>query len=414
MTDLFRKEAIHHATQRLEGEVVLALPLPLKLLGALAALIIGATLVFASLASYSRKEMASGWLTPDQGVIRVIAAQGGRIETLSADEGDTLDAGDAIARLRLDSDTAQGAVGAQILQALQDQVTAAAHTASTEIARLENETTRLNTLLEDYAAEQDGLNRQIQLQRDRVSLADDQVSRAEGLAERGFISGRELDDRQLRALASRQELAALERAAATLRRQISDANAALVSLPLQIETERGRAASAQAALSERLSAQNARTEALIMAPSPVRVAAVPVRTGQTLAPGDTVAVLMPQDGVLVAELYLPTRAAGFIREGQEVRLMYQAFPHQRFGTGKAIITRISKTVLAPEEAAIPGLTLQEPVFRVEAALEQTQVSAYGETIPLQPGLLLNADIVIDRRTLIEWLFDPLFAAGRRG
>jgi len=51
---------------------------------------------------------------------------------------------------------------------------------------------------------------------------------------------------------------------------------------------------------------------------------------------------------------------------------------------------------------------------VEAALEKTQVSAYGETIPPQPDRLLNTDIVVDPRTLIEWLFDLPFAAGWRG
>lgn len=414
MSDLFRKEALDHATRKLDGAVVVALPLPLKLLGLLAGLLIAAVVVFASTASYSRKEMAAGWLTPDQGVIRALAPQGGRIERLLVEEGDVLARGAPIAELRLDTDTSDGAAGARILQALRDQVTAAEQAAESEIARLEQEETRLNALLAAYGSERVELERQIALQRERVTLADDQISRAETLAERGFISGRELDDRRLRALASRQELAALERAAATLRRQVNDATAALASLPLQIDAERARAASARAALDERLSAQSARTQAVVTAPSGVRVAAVPVRPGQTLAPGETVAVLMPEDGQLVAELYLPTRAAGFIREGQDVRLMYQAYPHQRFGTGRATITRISRTVLAPNEAAIPGLSLQEPVFRVEAVLDSPVIDAYGETIPLQPGLLLNADIVIDRRSLIEWLFDPLFAAGRRG
>jgi membrane fusion protein len=71
-------------------------------------------------------------------------------------------------------------------------------------------------------------------------------------------------------------------------------------------------------------------------------------------------------------------------------------------------------VIAPNEAAIPGLQLAEPVFLVEARLSAAEIEAYGEAIPLQPGLMLNADIIIDERTLIEWLFDPLFAAGRRG
>lgn len=411
---LFRKEALDHAQRRLEGEVVLAIPLSLKFLGVLALVLIVGVIGFASMASYSRKELASGWLTPDQGVIRALAPQGGRVERLLAEEGDVLFDGAPIARLRLDSETEDGATGAQILRALQDQLVAADHTAANEIARLEQEGVRLRALLEGYASEQSELDRQIELQSVRVELADDQVARAEELAERGYIAGRELVDRRMLALASRQELADLERAAAGLRRQITDAQAGLVSLPLQIETEQGRAASARAALSERISAQSARTETLVTAPSVVRVAAVPVRPGQSLAPGDTVAVLMPEDGQLVAELYLPTRAAGFIRVGQEVRVMYQAYPHQRFGTGSATITRISRTVLAPEEAAIPGLTLHEPVFRVEAVLARSEIVAYGETILLQPGLMVDADIVIDRRSLLEWLFDPLFAAGRRG
>lgn len=94
--------------------------------------------------------------------------------------------------------------------------------------------------------------------------------------------------------------------------------------------------------------------------------------------------------------------------------MYQAFPHQRFGTGQGQVSRVSTTVLGPGEIAIPGLELAEPVFRVEIRLTDHTVSAYGQPIALQPGMLLSADIIIDRRTLIEWLFDPLFAAGRRG
>ncbi len=41
------------------------------------------------------------------------------------------------------------------------------------------------------------------------------------------------------------------------------------------------------------------------------------------------------------------------------------------------------------------------------------MDAYGDAIPLQPGMLLAADIVFDRRSLIEWLFDPIYAVARR-
>jgi len=413
MSSLFRKEAVdHHARGRLDGSVVLAVPLAVKLLGGLAALIMAAVVIFASLASYSRKETVPGWLTPDQGVVRAAALSGGRVEEILVAEGDAVRLGDALAHVRLDTDTEDGATGARILAALREQAQAAQVSAQTEIASIEHETARLTASLAGLEREHGELRRQIELQRDQIGLADEQIERAEALAERGFMSGRELDDRRQRALSARQQLAALERTLAGIGRQIGDAQAGIEGAPLQIEAARAR--SAAAALEERLSAQGARTEAVVTAPASATIAALPVRRGQTLAPGETVAVLVPEGGALVAELYIPSRAAGFIEPGQSVRLMYQAYPHQRFGAGEAVVTHVSRTVIAPNEAAIPGLQLAEPKFRVEARLSAAEIDAYGERIPLQPGLMLSADIIIDKRTLIEWLFDPLFAAGRRG
>ena len=87
MTNLFRKEAVdHHARGRLDGTVVLAVPLPVKLLGALLALIVAGVVIFASLANYSRKETVPGWLTPDQGVVRAAALAGLQVVAVRCNE----------------------------------------------------------------------------------------------------------------------------------------------------------------------------------------------------------------------------------------------------------------------------------------------------------------------------------------
>lgn len=415
MSDLFRKQAVDHALyRRLDGSVVLATPLSVRLMGVLAGLVIAAIVVFASLSSYSRRETAPGWLTPDQGVVRAAALSGGQVGEILTTEGSVLQIGDPIARLRLDQETEDGGSGDQILAALQAQTEAAQEAARAEIAGLNAEVLRLEASLEGLQRERHEVVDQISLQREQVTLALDQIERAVQLSERGFLSGRELDDRRQRALSARQALATFERTLATLDREITNTRSGIETIPLQIEAAEARARSAQASLQERLSGQAARTVALVVASTASRVAALPVRPGQTVAAGETIAVPVPDGGQLIAELYLPTRAVGFIKPGQEVRLRIEAFPHQRFGTAAATITSVSRTVLAPEEATIPGLVLNEPVFRVEAALEVDEIEAYGETIPIQPGLLVTADIIIDRRNLIEWLFDPLFAAGRRG
>ncbi|HZH02515.1 MAG TPA: hypothetical protein VEY30_01945 [Myxococcaceae bacterium] len=83
MSDLFRKEAVTHATRRLTGEVVLATPLSFKLLAGLLVTTVTAGAAFASAASYARKETVPGWIVPQGGMVRVTARQGGLLETVA-------------------------------------------------------------------------------------------------------------------------------------------------------------------------------------------------------------------------------------------------------------------------------------------------------------------------------------------
>ena len=73
---------------------------------------------------------------------------------------------------------------------------------------------------------------------------------------------------------------------------------------------------------------------------------------------------------------------------------------------KGVVTEISRTVWSPGERLGP-LTAKEPVYRIEVKLERQSVSALGNEIALRPGMLVNADILLERRTLLEWLFEPV-------
>jgi membrane fusion protein len=51
--------------------------------------------------------------------------------------------------------------------------------------------------------------------------------------------------------------------------------------------------------------------------------------------------------------------------------------------------------------------VKEPVYRVDVKLDRQNVSALGKEIALRPGMLVSADILLERRTLLEWLFEPV-------
>jgi membrane fusion protein len=56
------------------------------------------------------------------------------------------------------------------------------------------------------------------------------------------------------------------------------------------------------------------------------------------------------------------------------------------------------------------VSLQQPAYKVTVQLDRQDVTAFGERVPLQPDMLLKADILLDRRPLLTWLLDPLLSA----
>jgi len=413
MGDLFRREAVHHATRRLEGTVVLATPLSLKTLGLFLAAVVFALAVFAAQASYSRKATVPGYLVPDQGMIRATSQAAGTLQRVLRHEGDEVAAGERIAVLSLSTETTAGNVGAVVSQGLDVELRAARAKAQSRLAQLEVERDQANNRLAKGEAELRQVTTQITLQEQRLALSRAELERGIEIAKKGYLSRREVDARRVAALGAEQELAGHRRQKATIEREIADIRSRLASIPLEIDAARSETESAVATLDQRRAESEARRLQFVVAPVAGRIAALPVTTGQAIAPGGTVAVIIPAGGRLEAELLAPSRAIGFVRTGQEVALSLQAFPFQRFGTVAGSIRSVSTTVLGPSEVGLQGLNVQEPVFRIRVSLGKESMQAYGHVIPFQPGMLVSAEIVFDRRSLMQWLFDPIYAVGRR-
>jgi len=116
--------------------------------------------------------------------------------------------------------------------------------------------------------------------------------------------------------------------------------------------------------------------------------------------------ILPQGGRLEAHLFVPTSAIGFVEVGQEVRLLYGAFDYRQFGVHVGTVTEKSSAIFSPVDAQA-NIRLNEPTYRVTVRISKESVEAYGQQFPLQAGMLLSADIVLEKRSLIAWLLGPL-------
>jgi len=159
-------------------------------------------------------------------------------------------------------------------------------------------------------------------------------------------------------------------------------------------------------LKQGLTQVEAQRETVIRAPMTGVVTNIAVNRGQSVAADAPLATVLPKGSGMHVELLVPTRAIGFLKAGQEVVLRYEAFPYERFGQYRGIITDIGRNVWTPGER-IGTLTAKEPVYRVDVNLERQAVAALGQEFPLRPGMLVNADLLLERRTLLEWIFEPV-------
>src|SRR5205085_9305 len=125
MSELFRKEAIQHASQRLEGTVIMASPLSVKTVGLLLAAVVFGASVFASSANYARKTSVAGFLVPDQGMIRVTAQAAGTLQAVMVKEGDIVEKGAQLAVLNLSTETSSGNSGETLLKGYEAESLAA-------------------------------------------------------------------------------------------------------------------------------------------------------------------------------------------------------------------------------------------------------------------------------------------------
>ena len=262
------------------------------------------------------------------------------------------------------------------------------------------------------------LDDEIALQGRRKELAEHKVKRYEDLVNAEFASPVELQTQQEALIDQGARLQSLARAKLTLQRERAGMVAEEQQTTAQLVTELATADRELAVIDQETAENAARRATVIVAPQAGTVSAISIGLGQFVTAGQTLAAIQPKDTPLEAHLYAPSSTAGFVAVGQKVMIRYAAYPYQKFGLQSGKVTAVSQSAFAPSDLSQALQTLfgkqsTEALYRVTVALNAQNIATYGEARPLKAGMALEADIIQDRRTIIEWMLEPLFAAVKR-
>lgn len=410
---LFRTEVLEARRWRLDGEVLLTQPLRASAVTLLLFGIVAAAGCWVALGSYTRSEVARGILVTDQPSAKVIAIRPGQITQLLVRDGDPVRAGQRLATIMIERPDEHGAsVTAESLAAFDAQRLLAESQARLAGQRADAERARLFATMQGLERQRTDLGGQIELQRQVVASAKRTFDSMTAVIEKGFVSRIEYENRRQALLAAEQQLAQLQQQANTAGAQERQTAAEIARTGADAGTEIATARTAAEGFTQQRAQALAERAYAVTAPVSGRVTALQADIGRTVDATTPLMVVVPDGSRLHAEVYAPSRAAGFLRPGQEVRLLYDAFPYQTFGSFDGRVARISRTILDPREISVP-IKLDEPVYRIEVAVPEQQMHAFGKAEPLQPGMTLSANFILDRRSFADWLLQPLNAVLRR-
>ncbi len=416
---LFRTESLHNQRRAWIGSIQLVQPPGLAWLTfwVLASLVAVSTFLFWG--EYTRKARLAGVLVPDRGLIRIVAPVGGTVLALQAGEGQAVHAGDPLLTLGVLNPALAGAEQAELQQTFAARERSFAEAARREEALRAQRLAALDDRLAALQREQAQLEAQAQLQQQRLALAEQALARLQALGGENFVSAAQVQAKSEDVLALKAEGAALARQRQALAREAATLQAERRDVPLQSaqrlgELERDRAEVAEAAVRAETSA--AARQLVVRAPADGVLAAVSASPGQAVAADAALASLNPAGAQLQAHLYAPSSALGFVRPGQAVWLRLQAYPYQKFGLQGGRVLRVAQAPLTPDELAAAPVAARpggEPLYRVTVVLDRQSVEVAGQARPLLAGMQLDADVALERRRLIEWLFEPLLGWARR-
>jgi len=411
---LFRAEAVAEQQTTWLGTVLLA-PRASHNAMALFALTVVGLLVLLLFGSYTRTARVGGLLVSAPGLVRVFAPQPGVLVRLYVGEGDKVARGTPLLELSTELQTqAQGDTRVAVVRRLQSRRDSLL---SVRRGQEQLQASQAETLAKRLQSDQDIMTRvgqELVLLRSRFVLASQTVDRQQLLFASRLVSVQTLNQAQdlLLQIASQQQ--SLERQKTTLEQERMALASDLANLPLKNHAELAETDRTISTLEQEIAETEARRQIIVAAPQDGTVSAVQAELGSSANTTVPLLSIIPAGSALQAQLFAPSRSIGFVAPGQRVLLRYEAFPYQRFGRSEGTVASVSRAAVSPAELPqqLTGLnTLYDassPIYRITVALTQQAVTAYGKPVPLQPGMQLEADVLLERRRLIEWVFDPLY------
>lgn len=412
---LFRQEALDANNNKVMGTVSLYSPPYRWLVISLASCLVTLIVLFIVFGSYTKKETATGNLLPSKGIYNITAPVAGTITDMQVEKGSEVEQNSVLMTISSELSTAMG----QTRQFVHDQLTLQNERLQSEREsehRMHAETmSGLKKQLGSLESQIGLLKKQQVKRQQQLNLASNQLHKLQQMRSQGFASNQQVEEQQNTVLEVGARLQDADRLVMDLEQKIIALRQQLRELPLALSKRQNEIDRSQADVDRALAENESHRAVYIKATETGTIGATLVKQGQVVASGQPLLYILPQGSRLQARIMVSSRAIGFINPGQQVMLRYEAYPYQKFGVQRGRVVEVSTAALSPQEVmTITGdPNVHERLYQVVVELDKQSINLYGKDVALRSGIKLEADFLIEKRRIIEWVFEPLYALGHR-
>jgi membrane fusion protein len=407
---LFRKEAEDFSAQQL-GHVVVLTPTSHVAAGMFALAICVAALLFLFTAHYARREQVSGHLVASTGEARIASRRSATVTKIFVRERQHVKKGDPLLQLSNEITTADGGVHASIQRGIEQQISEVDSSIDATTATLSSDRLQLRERVSSLSIQLHDLQQQIAYQEATSSQKQHSLSKLKPLLKEGFVAEYQIQDLETGLLDSQSQTASLRRQFEETSQQQRESRRKLATLDdetlLRLNELRRERARLQASLTQ----DRSDLEIIVRAETDATVSSLLVQKASVVDPGQALLALIPEPSTLVAEVFIPSSAIGFVHPGTRVALHYAAYPYQKYGVQYAVVDHVSESPVLPTQLA--GLLGQaaptQPLYRATATLERQHINVGGVAKALNPGMQVEAALLLEDHSIASWLLEPVTA-----
>ena len=143
----------------------------------------------------------------------------------------------------------------------------------------------------------------------------------------------------------------------------------------------------------------------------------PVNVGTVMGPGQEFIELVPLDAPLQVEAVVDGSDVGFVQVGDPVTIKLETFPYALYGTAAGTVRSVSPdSFQQPKTAASNEKTRSEEAmgtlfFRARMSLDELHLHDLPDGARIVPGMPVEADILVGKRTVLRYLLSRGIPAG---